>query len=255
MGGGAHPILPSLNAAFDMFDVTTGVYDADTFSYMGAYDGSRGASISMHPVKPIMFINPVTMFAVRISTPDVVFLTPLLRNKQDMLEFLTMRIVEASNMEVSKAHVDRFSRRWWSTQVGSYIEFFFGHKYRHLIHRITWSVDTISQWILGWMNHINSLCWEEWHELDVDLQRLYVLLDHGVHTDAMSSITHTMIPIPNRSAAAVRAAPRRGNWLRILKHPKYSEWVAKVVVFTTGDLGHRCHFPDPVNRDHHNFDT
>ena len=46
------------------------------------------------------------------------------------------------------------------------------------------------QWILGWMNHINSLCWnrmpvcavaqaygiEEWHELDGDLQRLYVLL-------------------------------------------------------------------------------
>ena len=55
---------------------------------------------------------------------------------------------------------------------------------------------------------MNSLCWDDWNQLDVDIQRLYVLLVY------------------------VCEDPNPVNWVRILKHAKYSEWVAKVLGFT-----------------------
>ena len=111
-------------------------------------------------------------------------------------------------MEVSKIHMDRMSRRWWSSQVAEYIQKFFSLSHGDLIDQICWQVNTMEQWISGWMSYINSLCWDEWKELDVDLQRLYVLLDYAYEE------------------------PQTGNWNRILKHPKYSDWVAKAVAFT-----------------------
>ena len=111
-------------------------------------------------------------------------------------------------MEISRVHMDRMSRRWWGSQVSQYIEWFFGTTYGPLVHDICWHVETMPQWISLWMAYMNSLCWDDWNQLDVDIQRLYVLLDY------------------------VCEDPNPVNWVRILKHAKYSEWVAKVVVFT-----------------------
>jgi hypothetical protein len=172
------------------------VYDPETFEYTSPYDG-------------VLLVNPVTMFAIRLSAPDVVFLTPVLRGRMNITDFIANRVVEANVMEVSRTHMDRMSRRWWGTQVSEYMDAFFAASHASLIQQIYWQVDTMSQWITGWMGYMNALCWDEWNQLDVDLQRLYVLLDY-----------------------AGDDVGNPANWPRILKHPKYSEWVAKMVVFT-----------------------
>ena len=112
-------------------------------------------------------------------------------------------------MEVSHIHMDRMSRRWWGTQVAEFIEAFFAPTHNELVQQIYWQVDTMPQWITVWMEYITSLCWDEWNQMDVDLQRLYVLLDY-----AGEDVGNTT------------------NWSRILRHPKYSDWVSKMVVFT-----------------------
>jgi hypothetical protein len=187
------PILPSNATDAGALDQ---VYDAKSLEYTNAYDG-------------ILLVNPATMFAVRLSYPDVVFLTPLLKERMTVTEFLTTRFIESTVMEVSRTQMDRMSRRWWGTQVSEFVDTFFSHSHTHLIQQIYWQVDTMSHWITAWMEYIGSLCWDEWNQLDVDLQRLYVLLDY-----AGEDVGNT------------------ANWSRILRHPKYCDWVSKMVVIT-----------------------
>ena len=189
------PILPEVSLENLQPGIAQGTYDEETLMYEGSYDG-------------LFLVNPVTMFSIRFSTPDVVFLSPLLEGKATIQDFLTARLVESHMMEISRVHMDRMSRRWWGSQVSQYIEWFFGTTYGPLVHDICWHVETMPQWISLWMAYMNSLCWDDWNQLDVDIQRLYVLLDY------------------------VCEDPNPVNWVRILKHAKYSEWVAKVVVFT-----------------------
>lgn len=103
-------------------------------------------------------------------------------------------------------------RRWWSAQVCEFVQHFFGYTHADLINHFRWQVDTLALWISPWMDHINALCQEEWNRLDVDLQRLYVLLDYASENGGGDSI-----------------AP--SGWMHILKHPKYCSWVAKVLLF------------------------
>lgn len=56
------------------------------------------------------------------------------------------------------------------------------------------------------MAYVNSLCLGEFERMDVDLQRLYVLLDYVYDEDG-------------------------GAWHRVLRSPKYALWIAKSVVF------------------------
>ena len=191
------PILPDLIPELQQCGVLEGTYDKHCMMYASQYDG-------------ILLVNPVTMFAIRLSTPDVVFLSPLLQGKQDIMDFLILRIIGTNPIEPSRIHMDRLSRRWWELQVGVYIQSFFSASHGELIGAITWQVETMPQWISVWMEYMGSLCWQEWNELDVDIQRLYVLLDYAweePHSDG-------------------------DKWSRILRHSKYSDWVAKVVAFT-----------------------
>ena len=189
------PILPDLITDLHQCGITEGAYDGELLAYAAQYDG-------------IFLVNPVTMFAVRLCTPDVVFLSPLLQGKQDISDFLIGRVIESRMMDISRLHMDRMSRRWWGTQVSAYVDAFFSESQADLIAIICWQVETMPQWISVWMSYMGSLCWQEWNQLDVDLQRLYVLLDYAWEE------------------------PHADTWSRILKHSKYSEWVAKVVAFT-----------------------
>lgn len=75
-----------------------------------------------------------------------------------------------------------------------------------ILNTISWHVHTIHQWVAAWMGFVSSLCWSEWQALDIDLQRLYVLLDYVYDED-------------------------RGAWHRVLRNLKYAPWVAKAVLF------------------------
>ena len=106
-----------------------------------------------------------------------------------------------------RVHVVRMSHRWWKEDVEAMTQEHFGDQYADLLAQLRWQVDSVPQWIGIWMGYVSSLRWEEWQQLDVDLQRLYVLLDYVYDEDG-------------------------GSWHRVLRNPKYATWVAKVVVFT-----------------------
>lgn len=56
---------------------------------------------------------------------------------------------------------------------------------------------------VGRLAYVGTLAWDEWSDLDLDLQRLYVLLDYE----------------------------QPALWFpRILCNPKYSHWIAKLVL-------------------------
>lgn len=60
------------------------------------------------------------------------------------------------------------------------------------------------QWLPAWLSYIATLSWDEWNNLDIDLQRLYVLLDYEYAS----------------------------NWFqKILCNAKYTQWIAKLIVF------------------------
>lgn len=191
------PILPEITAEYHN-EYIHNIFDPCTLELTGQYDG-------------LFLVNPVTMFGVRLSIPEVVFLDPLLQKDLDVLPFLTAKVVEASMMEISRINTDRMSRRWWENEVPDLLDRYFAQSHGTLIQQIYWQVDTMPQWVNVWMDYITSLCQDEWNQLDLDLQRLYLLLDYAATDD-----------ITNRSSS----------WLRILKHPKYTEWVAKVITFT-----------------------
>ena len=182
------------------------VYDPEHLTYSEAGNGLKTCVQSMtwdRLYDGLFLVNPITMFALRLCTPDVVFLTPYLQGEQDAVGFLIHRVVEATNMESSRLPMDRMSRLWWSNMVGGFLNEFFGHTHTFEIQQICWQVEMMPRWIASWMNQMACLCWTEWNQLDLDLQRLYLLLDY---------------------------ASEDCNWIRILKHPKYTDWVAKAVM-------------------------
>lgn len=123
----------------------------------------------------LLLLNTRTMFALRLCYPNLVFLTPLLKHRMPLCEFLAVRIVQAQLLEMSQATVDQDSHDWYRS-MGNSAEVFFGEQHGHLIDRIQWQVANISAWLPGWMAHISNLRREDWSALDVDLQRMYVLL-------------------------------------------------------------------------------
>jgi hypothetical protein len=123
------------------------------------------------------------------------------------MDFLATQLVHTQLTDASRVHVDRVSHRWWKETVAEMTYRLFSDQYAEEMAQVRWQVESIPQWIGAWMDYVSSLGWDEWQRLDIDLQRLYVLLDYVYDEDA-------------------------GSWYRVLRNPKYVHWVAKVVVFT-----------------------
>lgn len=157
----------------------------------------------MDPFDGLLLLNPQTLFALRMSYPTMVYLTPLLRHTQPLREFLALSVIQAYLVDVSQLSLDHASLQWCQ-RVDAWTDEFFGATHRRLLDHIRWQVRHILGWLPMWMVYVSTLCWDEWNELDIDLQRLYVLLDYE----------HPM------------------QWSgRILCNPKYRNWVAKLVTF------------------------
>jgi hypothetical protein len=151
----------------------------------------------------IVIINPVTMFTIRFSTPLVAFLTPLLNHRQSLLEFLATRTVEWQLMDISRPDVDHNTFDWFKRSIREFTYTVFGERHRIQLERIVWQVLNISQWLPVWVSYTENLPSNEWNAIDIDLQRLCAILDYE-HQHA---------------------------WNRIICNPKYTPWIAKVVVF------------------------
>lgn len=186
------PILP------DVHDVMASIleepiYDLRTLSWCQPYDG-------------VLVMNPTTLFAVRLCDPEVVYIAPVLHPKQDVREFLALRVVQSQLVDAPRTSMDRMSYVWWKNTLDLLTRRLFSEQYSPLLNAIFWHVHSIHQWVTSWMGFVSSLCWTEWRTLDIDLQRLYVLLDYVYDED-------------------------RGAWHRVLRNLKYSHWVAKAVLF------------------------
>ena len=73
------------------------------------------------------------------------------------------------------------------------------------IARIRWLVDTILDWLPLWMAYTGTMCRDEWLALDLELQKLFVVLEYE----------------------------QPHHWYsRILCNARYTPWVAKLLVFT-----------------------
>lgn len=117
------------------------------------------------------------MFAIHISYPSMVFLTPLLKHRQPFQTFLAQRVVESRLLDLSHPSVDHFTV-YWHQRMDTMIQGFFGDKHGLIIQQMRWQVGSVNQWLPNWMSYIHTLCWDEWCGLDIDIQRLFVLLDY-----------------------------------------------------------------------------
>ena len=186
------PILPALDpealAALGGVEGVLSLSPEAPPEYRGLFDG-------------VLLVNPATLFAVRLSSPEAVFLTPLLRHRMPLAEFLAYTVV-------SSVHPDRFgdhaSHAYWTvTQPAMMRDIFADALYGDLLRQIETRVRDIYPWLTTWMNWVTGLPVDEWLAFDLGLQRLYVILDH--ETPA--------------------------NWPRVVCAPRYHGLVAKAVVF------------------------
>ena len=144
------------------------------------------------------------MFALRMCYPSMVYLAPLLRHRLPMNEFLAMRVAQSYLVDPSQPQLD-YPTLQWHHAVDGWTEEFFGQQHASLLAQIRWQVVHVLVWLPAWLTHVGTLGWDEWSRLDIDLQRLWVLLDYEQPPKWFS---------------------------RILSRPKYIPWVAKLVVFS-----------------------
>ena len=79
-----------------------------------------------------------------------------------------------------------------------------GEQHAVVVQQMRWQIGGIMYWLPSWLAYIGSLGWDEWMNIDHDLQQLFILLDYEFP----------------------------GNWYpKILCNPKYIPWIAKLVVF------------------------
>lgn len=150
----------------------------------------------------LLLVNRRTMFAVRLMYPALVYLTPLLRHQQPLSEFLVHRCLQARLLPSADPTIDHATITWYQCLEGM-TDDFFGFHHGPLIHRIRWQVHSLLDWLPIWVVSVNAMSWDEWNQLDDDLQRLFVLLDHE--------------------------APCRWH-TKILCNAKYMPWLARLIV-------------------------
>lgn len=169
----------------------------------------------------LLLINTQTLFAVRLCYPTMIFLTPLLKRRESMDEFLAMRVVQSHLYDTSPVNVDHDTQQWYRS-MGMWAESFFGEHHGTLLDRIQWQVMHIGMWLTAWQSYIGTLDWEAWSELDIEIQRLYVLLPRP----------RPNAPYRGRPGPAGPDYEHPGSWWpRILCNPKYTQWIAKLIVF------------------------
>lgn len=134
---------------------------------------------------------------------------------------------------------DRMTHTWWTNTVVRMTHELFGPRHQILINQIQWQVSNIHVWIGAWMGFMGSLDWDEWQEIDQDLQRLFILLDYVYDEDASGPASFFV-----RSKKWTGLVHGSGCWPgpRLSDHealcegnPKYADWVAKAVVFSIHD--------------------
>lgn len=151
----------------------------------------------------LLLVNTQTLFAIRLCYPVMAFLSPLMKHELSLPEFLAVRAVQAHLVDVNSPCVDHATLQWYRS-LGGMVDEHFGEHQRVLIDRIRWQVCHVMQWLPTWLVYVSTLCWDEWMNLDIDLQRLYLLLDYE----------------------------HPSQWFtKILCNPKYTAWIAKLVVF------------------------
>lgn len=184
------PHVPTISQNLQDLRLDEPLFDPRTLLYTSLYDG-------------IFVVNPVSLFAVRLCLPDVVYLTPLLEHRFRLDEFLALRETETQLINFNRSGVDHNSRQWWTETLRETGERMFKDKHEGLIASIQWQVAAVMQWLPTWMVYVSTLTWDEWNSMDRDLQRLYVLLDYE----------------------------QQHCWHYIIGNPKYEMCVAKAVVF------------------------
>lgn len=190
----AIPILPETIPAATLVRMERErLENVNLLQYADLYDG-------------LLVLNRRTMFAMRLCYPSIAFLTPLLKHQEPVHEFIAMRIAQAylaPTTDPSHLSMDLLSHDWYQS-MASWVGTLFNSKHGDFIQQIHWQVLHIQGWLPHWIAHISSLSWEDWSVLDLDLQRLFVLLDYE-HPSSW--------------------------WRKILCNPKYTPWIAKAVLF------------------------
>ena len=138
----------------------------------------------------LLLVNRRTMFAVRLMYPALLYLTPLLRHQQPLNEFLVHRTLQARLLPTADPTRDHATITRYQCLENMTDDFFGGH-HGPVSHRIRWQVHSLLDWLPVWVVAVNAMGWDEWNQLDDDLQRLFVLLDHEVqcrwHTKILCS--------------------------------------------------------------------
>ena len=178
------PLLP-----VGLFDMRM-LFNATSMRYTGLYNG-------------ILVLNPITMFAVRIMPPMVVYLMPLLNHRQSLIQFLATRSIEWLLTDLSRPNIDHATFDWFKRTVREFTVLVFGERHCMLLNRIEWQIQNVLHWLPVWVAYIKHITREEWNRLDIDIQRIHSLLEYEPCT----------------------------SWGHIICNPKYTTGMAKVVMF------------------------
>lgn len=108
--------------------------------------------------------------------PAIIYLTPLLKHQQPLREFLALRVAQAYLSDFTLPTVDLASYQWLRS-LDDMTEMFFGEQHGELIDRVRWQIHNVMNWLPTWLTYVATLSWNEWSTMDIDLQRLYLLLD------------------------------------------------------------------------------
>ena len=198
------PSIPILSSSVDYRETCYDIFDPSSMHYTSPYDGI----LIINTVSKLFSIKKKkgmqsTMFAVRLSIPEVIFLRPLLACEMKVTEFLTRRVLESKFIRNHTSYQDPRSQEWWIETIPFFSRFFFGHRDVLVLQRITWHLENIPEWMPIWIQYISTLPWQEWQLLDTNMQRLFILLDYE----------------------------NAKSWNRIICNPRYIGCLAKAILF------------------------
>lgn len=184
------PIIPTQRGAVTQIVTDAAMFDSAPFiAYRGLYDG-------------VLLVNPHTLFALRLCTPDIVYLTPLLQRRRELPEFLAHRSVEARLADCGRHSVDPRTHRWITADLPALTHRLFGAAEAPLLTQIHYHIDTLYGWVGGWVRFVAALAPADWATLEPSLQRLWHLLEYEA-------------PV---------------HWYKILGAPRYHPLVARLIV-------------------------
>ena len=122
------PSVPIIPVGVEAMDLLLGIplHKEDSLTYTERYDGW-------------LLLNRQTLFAVRLCSPVIVYLSPLLRHQQSLTKFLAIREAEVQLYEgphSGRLTVDAPSREWWNCHLRSTGDRIFAKHHGALMKRI-----------------------------------------------------------------------------------------------------------------------